>query len=142
MLLKDYSAFSSEFTRKEVADFIYKILINDVVVFLEKQKSYNYENDLISLGEQVANGASIYWNRYVAAITDTVKNKLYLYPEKFIWTLWQNITYVDIPYIDNEDEVEYLKEYINPYDDIAYEVFQRLCTIAENAYYKVCDDNT
>ena len=38
MLLKDYSAFSSEFTRKEVADFIYKILINDVSIFRKAKK--------------------------------------------------------------------------------------------------------
>ena len=68
------------------------------------------------------------------------KRVFYEIPEKFKWALWQNIHYVSTDQIDDDnDEIERLRK-ICVHEDIAREIFQRLCPIAENAYYEVEED--
>ena len=136
ILVKNYAPFVSNFSREEVADFVYSILINDIAAILKKQQSFHFNNDLIALGEQVANGPSIYWDIFENTVEDIAYNKVCYMPEKIRWTLWQNIYSIDTEFVDDEDdEVERLQE-IDECHDIAREVFKRLCTVAENIYYE------
>lgn len=93
----------------------------------------NYDNALLDLGNQVACGESIYRDVYVQTVKDVTFDYLKDIPEKFQWAMWQNGLYIDNT-ID-EDDVDV--DSIPHQEDIAEEVFQRLCLIAEREY----DDN-
>lgn len=133
MLAKDCPEYNNAITKEELADYLYAKIVDFVADILRKQQGLQYENTLIDLGNQVACGESIYWDAYVKTAKDITIGYLKDMPEKFQWAMWQNGLYIDN--IIDEDDVEI--DNISHQKDIAEEVFQRLCPIAEREY----DDN-
>lgn len=133
MLVKDCPEYNNAITKEELAEYLYAKIVNFVADVLRKQSGMHYDNALIDLGNQIACGESIYWDVYVQTVKDITFDYLKDIPEKFQWAMWQNSLYIDN--IIDEDDVDV--DSISHQEDIAEEVFQRLCPIAEREY----DDN-
>ena len=139
MLPKDCSDYTDDITREEVAKFLYDKVVAEIVEVLEKQKGIQHTNALIDLGDQVACGISIYWSSYVETVRTLTLSYLENLPEKFKWAMWQNASEIDNYVDEDEDDLDNVFRE----DDIAQEVFQRVCYIAEDAYddYVVEEDD-
>lgn len=112
-------------TKKDLIEYLYQQIIDDVIEVFEKQKGYTYPTALIELGNQVACGESIYWSLYKNLAKDIASKHLQKTPANIIKVMWDNTTHIDNWYSNNDVIYE---------DDIAEEIFQRICMIAENAY--------
>lgn len=130
MLVKDCPEYNDGVTREELTDYLYTKIVSFVADVLRKQQGMHYDNVFLDLGDQVACGESIYWNIYVQTVKDVIIDYLKDIPEKFQWAMWQNGLYID-NIIDEEDTDV---DYIPLQEDIAEEIFQRLCIIAEKEY--------
>lgn len=130
MLAKDCPEYNNVITKEELADYLYAKIVDFVADIFRKQQGLQYENTLIDLGNQVACRESIYWDAYVKTVKDITMAYLKDMPEKFQWAMWQNGLYIDN--IIDEDDVEV--DNIPHQEDIAEEVFQRICPIAEREY--------
>lgn len=129
MLVKDSAAFMDDITRTEVADFLYSTIVERIADELREQEGMQNNNALVDLGDQVANGESVYWDSYEQTVEDMAAKHLDSIPEKFLWAMWQDGRYID-NIVDDEDELDN----ISLHTDLAMEIFNRLCLIAEEEY--------
>lgn len=129
MLVKDSAAFMDDITRTEVADFLYSTIVERIADELREQEGMQNNNALVDLGDQVANGESVYWDSYEQTVEDMAAKHLDSIPEKFLWAMWQDGRYID-NIVDDEDELDN----IPLHTDLAMEIFNRLCLIAEEEY--------
>ena len=60
MLVKDSADFMDDITRTEVADFLYSTIVDNIADELREQEGMQNNNALIDLGDQVANGGSVW----------------------------------------------------------------------------------
>lgn len=129
MLVKDSAVFMDDITRTEVADFLYSTIVERIADELREQEGMQNNNALVDLGDQVANGESVYWDSYVQTVEDMAAKHLDVIPVKFLWAMWQDGCYID-NIVDDEDELDNIPLHI----DLAMEIFNRLCLIAEEEY--------
>ena len=129
MLVKDSADFMDDITRTEVADFLYSTIVDNIADELREQEGMQNNNVLVDLGDQVANGVSVYWDVYVKTVEDMTVKYLDRIPEKFLWAMWQDGDDID-NIVDDEDDLDS----IPLHDDIIMEIFNRLCVIAEEEY--------
>lgn len=129
MLVKDSAVFMDDITRTEVADFLYSTVVERIADELRAQEGMQNNNALVDLGDQVANGESVYWDSYEQTVEDMAAKHLDSIPEKFLWAMWQDGRYID-NIVDDEDELDN----IPLHTDLAMEIFNRLCLIAEEEY--------
>lgn len=120
-------------TKKDLIEYLYQQIIDDVVEVFEKQKGYTYPNTLIELGNQVACGVSMHWHLYEELAKDIASNHLQKAPANIVKAMWDNTKYIDEWYDDYRDVIYE--------DDVAEEVFQRVCMVAEDAYYEYEEDD-
>ena len=129
MLVKDSADFMDDITRTEVADFLYSTIVDNIADELREQEGMQNNNALIDLGDQVANGGSVYWDVYVKTVEDMTVKYLDRIPEKFLLAMWQDGRYID-NIVDDENDLDN----ILLHTDLAMEIFNRLCLIAEEEY--------
>ena len=129
MLVKDSAVFMDDITRTEVADFLYSTIVERIADELREQEGMQHNNALVDLGDQVANGGSVYWDVYVKTVEDMTVKYLDRIPEKFLWAMWQDGRYID-NIVDDENDLDN----IPLHTDLAMEILNRLCLIAEEEY--------
>ena len=95
MLVKDSAAFMDDITRTEVADFLYSTIVERIADELREQEGMQNNNALVDLGDQVANGESVYWDSYEQTVEDMAAKHLDSIPEKFLWAMWQDGRYIE-----------------------------------------------
>lgn len=71
-------------TKKDLIEYLYQQIIDDVIEVFEKQKGYNYPNTLIKLGNQVACGVSMHWHLYEELAKDIASNHLQKAPANIV----------------------------------------------------------
>ena len=87
MLVQDSAVFMDDITRTEVADFLYSTIVERIADELREQEGMQNNNALVDLGDQVANGESVYWDSYVQTVEDMAVKHLDSIPEKFLWAM-------------------------------------------------------
>ena len=105
MLVKDSAVFMDDITRTEVADFLYSTIVERIADELREQEGMQNNNALVDLGDQVANGISVYWDVYVKTVEDMTVKYLDRIPEKFLWAMWQDGYDID-NIVDDEDDLD------------------------------------
>ena len=105
MLVKDSADFMDDITRTEVADFLYSTIVDNIADELREQEGMQNNNALMDLGDQVANGVSVYWDVYLKTVEDMTVKYLDRIPEKFLWAMWQDGRYID-NIVDDENDLD------------------------------------
>ena len=105
MLVIDSAVFMDDITRTEVADFLYSTIVERIADELREQEGMQNNNALVDLGDQVANGISVYWDVYVKTVEDMTVKYLDRIPEKFLWAMWQDGYDID-NIVDDEDDLD------------------------------------
>ncbi len=120
-------------TSEDIAKTLYAKFVADIVSTLENQEGMRYENALLDIGDQVANGWSIYEKIYRQTIDTLTTALLEDVPVDKLILLWQDVSF----------EVLYCYNYADVDDDSFYsmegimeEIFHRVCSVAEEAYYE------
>lgn len=108
---------------------MYSTIVDNIADELREQEGMQNNNALIDLGDQVANGGSVYWDVYVKTVEDMTVKYLDRIPEKFLWAMWQDGRYID-NIVDDENDLDNIP--LHTY--LAMEIFNRLCLIAEEEY--------
>lgn len=112
---------------KNLPNHLYNKYVNQIISVLKKQEGYYYANALLELGAQVVEGESIYWSLYSSLIEDLATSKVSDLPYNEQKLLYENISLSTLLNFDKDTPM---------LDVIVREIFNKVCSVAEEAYYE------